>query len=92
MTAAHTHLLLVGDDTVEADVWATYLALASRGGPLAGDDCREQRDRLAAELPPDGLLAGLLRSGRPIRVAGAVGGWRVEEADAPGEKKSRIAS
>lgn len=62
------------------DVPALALSLATRRAPAAGDECRAERDELAALLG-DGPLADLLRSGRPIRVrSGRADQWQVIEA------------
>ena len=79
MTVKHTHLLASGGPVKELDVWATHLALSSRGKRvLKGTMCRSERDLLAAELD-DGVLAELLRSERPIVVTAEVNSYRIEE-------------
>lgn len=49
------------------DSVAMLLAIGSKTAPIADEVCRELRDELADRVGP-GLLADLLRGGRPIQV------------------------
>jgi hypothetical protein len=66
------------------DLMATPLALASRAGPIHGDECRAYRDELAhlvEQLAGGGPIAELLRSRLPLRVDDPPGCWSFEFFD-----------
>lgn len=81
--SAALYILLSHGPTSSIDVWATQLALESRGRRvLSGQMCRLERELLAAQIPePDNdPLVELLRSERPIRVRATTYGYEFEEA------------
>jgi hypothetical protein len=77
--AKHTHILTARPFPFPVDLWVSSLAWdCQQRGPLAGDQEREKRDKLADAIG-DGVLAELLRSPRPIRVTAGPHGYTIEE-------------